>query len=127
MAYHNIVCARTSRAVRILALAALAGCQATPVGTAAGLANPVTTDELRRQASPQLVATGRFVSKGGESTSGTYRIERVSGDLRLVLEPDFETSKGPDLHVVLSPVDVAAAGNRNVMPKGQARVLGELR
>ena len=52
---------------------------------------------------PEVVATGRFTDKEGQHTSGTYRIERVEEDLRLVLSDDFKTDKGPDLHVVLSP------------------------
>ena len=66
-------------------------------------------------ASSELLAEGQFVNKGGQQTSGTYRLERVGEYRRLLLENDFQTNDGPDLHVVLSPTPVADAGNDNVM------------
>ena len=64
--------------------------------------------------SADVLATGAFVDKGGQHTAGTYRIERSGDDFRLVLESDFETDEGPDLHVLLSPVAVDSAENDNV-------------
>lgn len=60
-----------------------------------------------------IVAQGRFVGKGGQTTVGGYRIESADGDIRLVLSGDFRTDEGPDLHVVLSPlpVDEVEGGN----------------
>ncbi len=63
----------------------------------------------------ELFAEGQFVNKGGQETSGTYRLERAGEYRRLLLENDFQTNDGPDLHVVLSPTAVADAGNDNVM------------
>ena len=60
-----------------------------------------------------LVASGGFVNKGGQTTRGAYRIERASGDLRLVLTDDFMTDDAPDLRVLLSPLTVATAENGN--------------
>ena len=65
-----------------------------------------------------VVAEGSFVDKGGQQTLGSYRIERVGEDLRLVLSEDFRTDDGPDLHVVLSPTEVAAAENETAMAEG---------
>lgn len=103
MASHEIRYARTTRAFRLLALAALAGCQTTPgermhsstnrasafllspgwTSPRFGPVSPITPNDQPGQVSRQVVAGGRFVSKGGENTSGAYRIERVGGDLRL--------------------------------------------
>ena len=57
--------------------------------------------------------TGAFVNKGGETTGGAYRIEQAEGSRVLVLDDAFFTGSAPDLHVVLSPLTVEAAGNGN--------------
>ena len=75
---------------------------------------------------PEVVATGRFTDKEGQHTSGTYRIERVEEDLRLVLSDDFKTDKGPDLHVVLSPTTALDATNDNALANGTALVVAQL-
>ena len=72
-----------------------------------------------------VVAEGSFVDKGGQQTSGSYRIERVREDVRLVLSEDFRTDEGPDLHIVLSPTEVAAAENETAMAEG-AKVVAPL-
>lgn len=64
------------------------------------------------------MAEGSFVNKGGQQTSGSYRIERVGEDLRMVLSEDFRTDEGPDLHILLSPTEVAAAENETAMVEG---------
>lgn len=64
--------------------------------------------------SAEVLATGVFVDKGGQHTAGSYRIERLGDDFRLVLDSDFQTDEGPDLHVLLSPVEVDSADNDNV-------------
>ena len=71
------------------------------------------------------IASGRFVDKGGQKTSGTFFLERVGEDLRLVLGDDFRTDEGPDLHVVLTSTTVAEAGNDNAMAEG-AEVVSKL-
>lgn len=71
------------------------------------------------------IASGRFVAKGGQQTSGSFFLERVGADLRLVLSDDFRTDEGPDLHVVLTPTRVAEADNDNAMAEG-AEVVGKL-
>ena len=62
----------------------------------------------------EVLATGAFVDKGGQHTEGNYRIEQIGDDVRLVLGSDFRTDEGPDLHVLLSPVEVDSADNDNV-------------
>ncbi len=69
-------------------------------------------DDLVNQPA-MLLYTGSFVDKGGQKTSGGYRIERSADGLRLVLDNAFRTDDAPDLHVVLSPLPVDAAGNTN--------------
>lgn len=66
------------------------------------------------------------MDKGGQHTSGSYRIERSGEDLRLVLSDDFQTDEGPDLHLVLSPTGVAEAENESAMAEG-ALVVSALR
>lgn len=73
---------------------------------------------------PEPLSQGQFANKGGQETSGTYRLERVGEYRRLVLEDDFQTNDGPDLHIVLSPTPPADAGNENVMD--EAAVLDSL-
>lgn len=77
-------------------------------------------------AQSRTVATGRFVSKGGQETSGTYRIVRTSGDLRLMFTDDFATDDGPDLHVVLTPTEATTASGENVMADGAALTVAPL-
>lgn len=67
-----------------------------------------------------LIATGQFASRGGQETSGTYRLERVGEYRRLLLADDFQTSEGPDLHVVLSPTSFDAADDDNAVVEGAA-------
>lgn len=77
-------------------------------------------------ATDTVLARAMFVDKGGQSTDGFYRIERTAaGDLRLVLENDFQTDAGPDLHVLLSPLPVDEAGNGNANGPG-ARIVAPL-
>jgi hypothetical protein len=73
----------------------------------------------------QEIAHGSFVDKGGQQTSGSYRILRAGDDLRLVLSEDFRTDEGPDLHVILSPTVVEEAVNENALAEG-AEVVGLL-
>ncbi len=75
--------------------------------------------------SADIVASGSFVDKGGQETSGAYRIEDTGEGLRLVLSETFRTDWGPDLHVVLTPTGTAEADNDNVMVTG-AHVVDEL-
>ena len=72
------------------------------------------------------IATGRFVSKGGQETTGTFRIVRVEDDLRLMLDDDFVTDEGPDLHVILSPTKTATASGDNAMADETAQVVAPL-
>jgi len=98
----------------LLALAAV-GCDYT---SHSGEDAPPATDVV--------LVRSMFVDKGGQSTDGYVRIERTaSGDLRLVLENDFKTDGGPDLHVLLSPLPVADAGNTNANGPG-ARIVAPL-
>ncbi len=75
----------------------------------------------------QVVATGQFDGKSGEQVSGGYRIERSGGHLTLVLGADFQSSAGPDLHVVLSPMLPAAVQNATALADGAAMVVAPLR
>lgn len=72
-----------------------------------------------------VIARGEFVDKGGQHTSGSYTIERIGGDLQLILGDDFQTNEGPDLHVVLTPTMVADADNDNAIVEG-AEIVGAL-
>lgn len=100
-----------SAAVAALGSLALAGCDTLP--------ERVTEDPDALNRPAVVVASGAFVDKGGQMTSGAYRIERAGADLRLVLDSTFRTDDGPDLHVVLSPLAVAEAGNRNATDGGR--------
>ena len=72
-----------------------------------------------------IIASGSFTDKGGQETSGAYRIEDTEEGLRLVLSETFRTDWGPDLHVVLTPTGTVEADNDNVMVTG-AHVVDEL-
>lgn len=72
-----------------------------------------------------IIASGSFTDKGGQETSGGYRIEDTEEGLRLVLSETFRTDWGPDLHVVLTPTGTPEADNDNVMVTG-AHVVDEL-
>jgi hypothetical protein len=63
----------------------------------------------------ETLATGSFVDKGGQHTVGSYAIQWVGDDLQLFLSEDFQTDKGPDLHLVLSRTPLESADNDNVM------------
>lgn len=82
-------------------------CDATLPETA--MENP---DEVMRGDTTVLFA-GDFVDKGGQTTRGAFRIEQTTDGRRLVLTEAFRTDGAPDLHVVLSPLTVAEAGNTN--------------
>jgi hypothetical protein len=60
-----------------------------------------------------VLSEGQFVDKGGQHTSGTYRLQRAGETMWLVLASDFRTDEGPDLHVLLSPLEVDSAMNEN--------------
>jgi hypothetical protein len=73
-----------------------------------------------------VVAEGRFEGRRRYDTGGSYTIERAGGDLSLILEDDFGTEQGPDLWVVLSPVDTSRVSAQNVETRG-AVVVDSLR
>lgn len=75
---------------------------------------------------PEVLASGLFADKGGQHTGGSFRIERDSGRLFVVLSDDFQTDEGPDLHLLLSPTPSDSAGNDNANVPG-AHVLAPLR
>lgn len=76
--------------------------------------------------SGNVVATGTFTDKGGQHTSGTYRIEKAGDQLTLILSEDFRTDEGPDLHVVLTPTATDVAENETAMANGNALVIAPL-
>ncbi len=106
----------------VLASGLLAVAFAAPVSaqTAAVPTAPVAADSV------VVLAQGAFVDKGGQTTHGSYRIERTAAGLRLVLSDDFSTTDGPDLHVILTPTTVADAGNRNVVIEGVTEIVAPL-
>lgn len=73
-----------------------------------------------------VVAEGRFEGRRRYDTSGGFTIERAGGDLSFILKDDFETEQGPDLWVVLSPVDTSRVSAQNVETEG-AVVVDSLR
>jgi len=77
--------------------------------------------------SNNVVATGTFTDKGGQHTSGTYRIEKAGDQLILTLSEDFQTDEGPDLHVVLTPTATNVAENETAMANGNALVIAPLK
>lgn len=77
-------------------------------------------------ASSEVIAEGQFEDRGGQSTSGRYRIERSEDGLRLVLSDDFRTDEGPDLHVVLSTTPLDQADNENALANGEALIVAPL-
>lgn len=103
----------------MLFLLMLAGCSRPEADTSSGTSAQGAAED------GGAIASGRFVDKGGQKTSGSFFLERVGGDLRLVLSDDFRTDEGPDLHVALTPTVVADAGNDNAMAEG-AEVVGKL-
>ncbi len=72
-----------------------------------------------------IIASGSFADKGGQKTSGAYRIEDTGEGLRLALSETFRTDWGPDLHVVLTPTGAPEADDDNAMAAG-AHVVDEL-
>lgn len=112
---------RTASAVLLLMLLlpAAIGCSPDAESTSASTATQETSS------SGETIASGSFVDKGGQKTSGSFLIERNGSDLRLVLSDEFRTDEGPDLHVVLTPTVVAEAGNENTMAE-EAHVVGRL-
>ncbi len=77
------------------------------------------------ESAADIIASGSFTDKGGQETSGAYRIEDTGAGLRLVLSEAFRTDWGPDLHVVLTPTGTSEADNDNVMVTA-AHVVDEL-
>ncbi len=75
--------------------------------------------------SVDIIASGSFADKGGQETSGSYRIEDTGAGLRLALSETFQTDWGPDLHVALSPTSAAEVDDDNAMAPG-AHVVGAL-
>ena len=76
--------------------------------------------------STNVIASGTFTDKGGQHTSGTFRIEKAGDQLTLILSEDFRTDEGPDLHVVLTPTETNRTENENAMAEGNARVIAPL-
>lgn len=105
----------------MLFLITLIGCSRSEVDTSAK--NSMDTSATAVEGS--VIARGEFVDKGGQHTSGSYTIERIGGDLQLILGDDFRTDEGPDLHVVLTPTMVTDANNDNAMVEG-AEIVGAL-
>ncbi len=79
------------------------------------------------QTTSQLIATGEFVNKGGQQTSGSYQIVQRGDQQVLILSDNFQTDEGPDLHLILTPVETAAAENENVMAEGNGLVIAPLK
>lgn len=67
---------------------------------------------------PMVVAEGSFEGRQQHDTSGSYTIERAAGNLSLTFNDDFETVEGPDLWVILSPVDTSSVSDQNVENEG---------
>ena len=112
---------------------ALMGCQPPeqshePMGQPESAMHEQAMDDSAANAMPpETLATGPFVNKGEQKTTGTYRIERTMDSLRLVLAGDFATDEGPDLHVVLSPVGMSTVSGKNAMADDAALTVGPLK
>lgn len=94
-------------------------------GDAVNAVNMEQAASVVSESAADIIASGSFTDKGGQETSGAYRIEDTGAGLRLVLSEAFRTDWGPDLHVVLTPTGTPEADNDNVMVTG-AHVVDEL-
>lgn len=103
----------STAAACLVLMALLQGCG----GMGSGSTEQMPTDDHRDTLETETVADGMFVSKAHE-TSGSYEISRTGQDLSLALSQDFRSAEGPDLWVILSPVEVEQATNRNVRTDG---------
>lgn len=68
-----------------------------------------------------VLAEGQFVKKAVK-TSGTYRIVRIDGDLRLELDDSFKTRRAPDLQIFLAAHSLDAATGRNATASNSLRI-----
>ena len=80
----------------LFSLLVATGCSRPEAGTETDAS--AEADAALADAAGEVLAQGQFVDKGGQQTSGSFRLERAGGDLRLILEDDFRTDEGPDLH-----------------------------
>ena len=99
----------------------------TALGTViwAGCSNPDRPDQ-DADAGREVLAEGRFEGRESMSTRGRYRIERGEGHLILLLQEDFQTDAGPDLHLVLSPALADTVAGKTALPEG-ALIVDSLR
>jgi hypothetical protein len=73
---------------------------------------------------PVTLASGVFRS-GEHHTSGTASVIRLADGSRIVRLTDFDTSDGPDVHVILS--DQPAGSSDHAVDKGRYVKLGKLK
>jgi ketosteroid isomerase-like protein len=118
LAMHKALLLRTSTAA--LVITTLLGCRG-PEDT-----SMASTDRNEGQQAATVLFAGRFMDKGGQHTSGTYHIKRRGQALQLVLDHNFKTDEGPDLHVVLSPTTASGVEGDNAMSDETATVIGPL-
>ena len=86
----------------------------------------LTTAQTPSGENGQTLYSGTLWQKKSNSVLGTYRIiERKDGSQVLELEDDFKTKAGPDLKLVLSPLQPDKVTRKNALTGGL--VLGTLR
>lgn len=101
-------------ALGVLALMLLGGCG----GMGSGNDMSSVGDDGGDTGEPTVVAEGTFEGRQHHDTSGSYTIEQADGTLSLIFNDDFETVEGPDLWVILSPVDTSSVSDQNVEGEG---------
>lgn len=65
----------------------------------------------------ETLHTGTF-SKKSQKIEGTYTIKKVDGKTIIQFDAAFKTKKGPDLQLVLTPLDFASTNGKNALKHG---------
>jgi hypothetical protein len=94
------------------------------VPSASLTASKTSAAPARPQPGPVTIATGVFRS-GEHHTSGIASVIRLADGSRFVRLTEFDTSDGPDVHVILS--DQRAGSSDHAVDKGRYLKLGKLK
>lgn len=116
---------RAGYVVLMMAELLVTGC-AEQEGATAGPGNQETPKTASIQSASTVRYHAAFTGKEGMAVQGAYRIKDHDGVLRLILDDAFKSDDGPDLHVVLSPVEPGEVSGSTAMAEGKAFVVGKL-
>jgi hypothetical protein len=92
--------------------------------SAASIAPNTLVPSVGPQPKPVTLSSGTFRS-GEHHTSGAASVIRLADGSRFVRLADFDTSDGPDVHVILS--DQPAGSSDHAVDKGRYLKLGKLK